>query len=105
MKSVSYILFLFIFSTMLSCDKVNNNKETNYVFVSRYCATITVGGVVGLAEKCFNVGDNVKGKLVLNGMVTIRVAEHSALNDGPPTSASYQEFLNVPSHNLRMVKN
>ena len=63
---------------------------------------MTVGGVVGIAERCFEIGDVVVGYEKTKGTVTIRIAEHSPLNDGPPTNASYQEFLDVPSDYLRL---
>lgn len=86
------------------CTNDQDIKDQNYVFTKPYCATVIVGGVVGLAEKCYKIGDIVSGKENTSGKLTIRIAEHSALNDGPPTSASYQEFLDVPINYLEVLK-
>lgn len=98
---ISKLFFLFLLG---SCTKDQVITDQNYVFTKPYCATITVGGVVGLAEKCYKVGDIVSGKETTNGKLTIRIAEHSSLNDGPPTSASYQEFLDIPINYLEVIK-
>lgn len=87
------LLILIIFA---GCSNDQTITDQIYVFTKPYCETVTVGGVVGLAEKCFKIGDIVTGKEIKIGKLTVRIAEHSALNDGPPNSASYQEFLDVP---------
>lgn len=98
---LSIALFLFILG---SCTKDEVIFTKTFVFIKPYCATVTVGGVVGLAEKCFKIGDIVVGTETTSGKLTIRIAEHSYLNDGPPTSASYQEFLDVPLNYLEIKK-
>jgi serine/threonine protein kinase len=55
-------------------------------------------------KKCYKIGDIVSGKEITSGKLTIRIAEHSTLNDGPPSSASYQEFLDVPLNYLEVLK-
>jgi hypothetical protein len=97
----SVILFLLIIG---SCTNDQVATEKTYVFKKPYCATVTVGGVVGLADKCYKIGDSVSGKENTSGKLTIRIAEHSYLNDGPPSSASYQEFLDVPINYLELSK-
>jgi hypothetical protein len=97
----SLIAILYIFE---SCTKDSNTTNQNYAFTKPYCATITVGGVVGISEKCYQIGDIVTGKENTSGKLTIRIADHSALNDGPVTSASYQEFLDVPLDYLAITK-
>lgn len=87
-----------------SCTKESNATTQNYVFTKPYCTTVTVGGVVGLSEKCYKIGDIVTGQENTSGKITVRIAEHSALNDGPATSASYQEFLDVPLDYLAITK-
>jgi hypothetical protein len=94
-------LFLLIIASC-SNDQVQSNQK--YVFTKPYCTTITVGGVVGLAEKCYKIGDIVSGKEINTGKLTIQIAEHSSINDGPPSSASYQEFLEVPLNYLEITK-
>lgn len=86
-----------------SCEKGFFKNEHSYVFIKPYCETVTVGGFVGRAEKCFKIGDIVVGEEKTYGKITIRIAEHSYLNDGPPSSASYQEFLDVPSSYLVLI--
>jgi hypothetical protein len=99
--TISIPMFL-LFLGSCSSDQVMNDRT--YVFTKPYCATVTVGGVVGLAEKCYKIGDIVSGKETTSGKLTIRIAEHSALNDGPPSSASYQEFLDVSINYLEHSK-
>lgn len=95
------LLILIIFA---SCTNDQTITNQTYVFTKPYCATVTVGGIVGLAEKCYKIGDVVTGKEINAGKLTIRIAEHSSLNDGPPSSASYQEFLEVPIKNYLEIK-
>lgn len=106
MKVISLLkrLGLLIFVIFTSCANDQTTTDQTYVFTKPYCETVTVGGVVGLAEKCFKIGDIVTGKEIKTGKLTIRIAEHSALNDGPATSASYQEFLDVPLNYLEIKK-
>ena len=99
---LSILSFLSI--TTGSCTKDPVITDQTYVFKQAYCATVTVGGVVGLDEKCYKIGDIVSGKEITSGKLTIRIAEHSTLNDGPPSSASYQEFLDVPLNYLEVLK-
>lgn len=104
-KTISVLsMLLFLSITTGSCTKDPVVADQTYVFTQPYCATVTVGGVVGLAEKCYKIGDVVSGKENTSGKLTIRIAEHSTLNDGPPSSASYQEFLDVPLNYLEVIK-
>jgi hypothetical protein len=93
-----FLLFL------VSCTNDQTITNQTYVFTKPYCTTVTVGGVVGISEKCYKIGDIVIGTETTSGKVTIRIAEHSYLNDGPPSSASYQEFLDVPLDYLEITK-
>jgi hypothetical protein len=105
MKAIKLFGLIILISMMNSCIKDNAVERDNYMFIKPYCATITVGGFVGLAEKCFTIGDTVTGKQNVDGSIVIRIAAHSAVNDGPPSPNSYQEFLNVPSEYLKLTKN
>lgn len=104
MKTFRILGLTFFLMIIASCTDNETPTDKTYVFTKPYCATITVGGVVGIAEKCFEIGDIVTGKEINSKKITIRIAEHSYLNDGPPTSASYQEFLDVPLNNLEIKK-
>ena len=103
-KNTGFIFMLFNLLVLVSCTKDPVMPNEAYVFTKPYCATITVGGVVGLAEKCYEIGDIVTGKENTIGKLTIRIAKHSKLNEGPATSASYQEFLDVPLNYLEIIK-
>lgn len=98
-KLLSVVLLFLVFS----CEKNNSLKEKSYVFVKQYSATVTVGGVVGITEKYFNTGDTVTGYENVTELITIRIAIHSDLNEGVPNPNSYQELLDVPSDNLKMI--
>jgi hypothetical protein len=104
MKTLKLFGLMLIISILGSCEKKTSDKESDYVFIKSYCAQVTVGGVVGLAEKCFNSGDTVSGKEVSDGTILIRIAAHSDINDGPANPGSFQENLNVPSENLQLLK-
>lgn len=65
---------------------------------------VTVGGVVGIIERTFEKGEIYKGTDEGGKTITIRIAEHSNLNDNCPNSSCYQEFLEVPREFLKKVK-
>lgn len=104
MKYANILSIILLIVAMFSCEKEETIKKQDYLFVKKYCAVVTVGGVVGIAERCFEIGDSVVGYNKTEGTITIRIAEQSPLNEGPPTSASYQEFLDVPSDYLKLKK-
>ena len=104
MKIIRILILALLIPILGSCEKGDIKKEQSYFFLKPYCAIVTVGGFVGLAEKCFKIGDIAVGEERIEGKVTIRIAEHSYLNDGPPSNTSYQEFLDVPSNYLEVLK-
>ncbi len=104
MKGIQNLIIPLFLIIIASCTNDQTITDQTYVFTKPYCETVTVGGVVGLAEKCFKIGDIVTGKEINTGKLTIRIAEHSSVNDGPPSSASYQEFLDVPLNYLEVIK-
>jgi hypothetical protein len=101
--NTSFVITAFLFAVW-GCEKNDVNEEQNYAFAKEYCAQVTVGGVVGVAEKCFNIGDVFVGYKKTKEVITIRIAEHSPVNEGPVNSASYQEFLDVPVDYLLVLK-
>jgi len=104
MKALAILCLTLLIGCIISCERKTTLQEDTYVFVKSYCARVTVGGAAGIAEKCFNVGDTVVGKVVIEGQVNIRIAGHSILNEGPPSPNNYQEYLNVPSDYLKLIK-
>ncbi|AQS93153.1 hypothetical protein BXQ17_03255 [Polaribacter sp. BM10] len=102
MKKLIYILVIIfgIFSCS-SDDEIENNR---YEFITEYSTTVTVGGVVGISERTFKIGENYTGTEQGNGLIKIRIAEHSELNDDCPNSWCYQELLDVPSEFLKLVE-
>ena len=86
------------------CEKEETLIDQDFIFVKKYCAKVTVGGVVGITERCFEIGGVIVGYKKNEGTITIRIAKHNPLNDGPPSSASYQELLDVPLDYLRLKK-
>lgn len=75
--------------------------QGEFEFISQYSATVTVGGVVGITERTFNEGEIYPGITNENGTVTIRIAEHTELNEDCPNSWCYQEFLDVPQEYMK----
>ena len=104
MKTFKILCLALIVCILGSCKKNETIKEQSYIFVKPYSAIVTVGGVVGIAERVFNVGDTVLGKERNEGKVTIQIAKHSKFNEGPPSNMSYQEYLDVPSEYLELLK-
>jgi len=104
MKALTIVCLTLLIGCLISCERKAIPQEDTYIFVKSYCARVTVGGFVGITEKCYNVGDTVVGTVVIQGQVNIRIAGHSLLNEGPPSPNNYQEYLNVPSDYLKLIK-
>ncbi|MEJ7560008.1 MAG: hypothetical protein WKF66_16970 [Pedobacter sp.] len=43
--------------------------DYTYEFTKPYCTQVVVGGVVGVSEKCYVTGDQIKGRKVKDGYV------------------------------------
>jgi hypothetical protein len=99
------ICFLILTLGILACSSEENARvEGNFEFIAPYTTQITVGGVVGIQERTFKIGETFSGISEENGDVTIKIAEHSVLNDNCPSNTCYQEFLNVPRKYLKLKK-
>jgi hypothetical protein len=83
-------------------DELLSHRE--FEFIANYSTMVTVGGFVGLAERTFEIGEIYEGTDVGEKTITIRIAEHSELNEDCPNSWCYQEFLDVPRESLRLVE-
>jgi len=101
MKSFIYIFILTL--GMISCNSDNDISLGEVEFIAKYSATITVGGIVGIMERTFEIGEIYKATDKEEDTITIRIAEHSELNDDCPNSSCYQEFLEVPMAFLKFV--
>ncbi len=95
----SFILTLGI----ISCGSDDENSQVEFEFITEYSATISVGGVVGISERNFEIGEIYKGTDEGGETIKIRIAEHSELNEDCPNSWCYQEFLDVPQEFLKLV--
>ena len=102
MKNIVIVLFLVSFIT--ACDTDNGKIEGEFEFVKMYSAEITVGGVVGTIERKFEVGEVYGGTDEGIATITIKIAEHSELNENCPNNLCYQEFLRVPRGYLKLVE-
>lgn len=100
-KTRIFLLYAIVMMLLASCEKPA--EEFTYEFTQAYCAQVTVGGVVGISQKCFAIGDQVKGKQTEGSTIAVRIAGPSKVNEKPPSPASFQEFLNVPSEYLKLV--
>lgn len=99
------ICFLILTLGILACSSEENARvEGNFEFIAPYTTQITVGGVVGIQERTFKIGETFSGISEGNGDVTIKIAEHSVLNDNCTSNTCYQEFLNVPRKYLKLKK-
>jgi hypothetical protein len=102
MKKLIYILVITF--GIFSCSSDDEIENNGYEFITEYSTTVTVGGVVGISERTFEIGEIYTGTDEGNGLITIRIAEHSELNDDCPNSWCYQELLDVPSEFLKLVE-
>jgi len=100
MKKLIYLFILTLGIT--SCGPDDENLQVEFEFITEYSTTVTVGGVVGITERTFEIGEIYKGTDE-GETITIRIAEHSELNDDCPNSWCYQELLEVPQEFLKFV--
>ncbi|MBP8793172.1 MAG: hypothetical protein KBE41_06395 [Lutibacter sp.] len=98
------LIYIFILTLVLiSCSSEDDNSQNKYEFIKKYTATVTVGGAVGILERNFEVGETFKGTDEGGKTISIRIAEHSELNEDCPNSWCYQEFLDVPKNHLKRI--
>lgn len=102
MKKLIYLIILTF--GMISCSSDDENRNDEYEFVAEYSTEVIVGGVVGITERTFEIGEIYRGTDNGGNIITIRIAEHSELNNDCPNSWCYQELLNVPREFLRLVE-
>lgn len=102
MKKLVYLLILTL--GIISCNSNNKVSQGKVEFVSEYSTTVTVGGIVGINERTFEIGEIYKVTDRSGETVTIRIAEHSELNEDCPNSWCYQEVLEVPKEFLKFVE-
>jgi hypothetical protein len=89
---------------IISCSSDDKAVQEEFEFINEYKTMVTVGGVVGVNERTFKKGETYKGTDDSKKTITIRIAEHSKLNNNCPNSWCYQEFLEVPREFLKSVK-
>ena len=95
------ICFLIFILGIFACSSDEVKATKNFEFTAEYTTQITVGGVVGVRDRTFKVGETFTG--TDNGK-EIRIAEHSTLNDNCPSNTCYQEFLEVPRAYLKLAE-
>ncbi len=104
MKNLKFIGFSLLIVFITSCNKDEETLQGEFEFITEYSATITVGGVVGIIERTFEIGEIYNGTDDGGVAITIRIAEHTELNEDCPNSWCYQEFLDVPREFLKLVQ-
>lgn len=102
MKKLVYLLILTL--GIISCNSNNKVLQGKVEFVSKYSTTVTVGGIVGIHKRTFEVGEIYKVTDQSGATVTIRIAKHSELNEDCPNNWCYQEILEVPKEFLKFVE-
>lgn len=101
MKKLIYFFVLILGIT--SCSSDDEYLREEFKFSSEYSARVTVGGVVGITERTFEVGEIYKGTDTGGSTIQTEIAEHSRVNDDCPNPKCYQEFLEVPREFLKLV--
>ncbi|MEP2275793.1 MAG: hypothetical protein ABJH98_10080 [Reichenbachiella sp.] len=107
MKSIkTNILLIFGLTTLLlgCASDENPTLHGDFEFTIEYLSTVTVGGVVGITERHFEVGEIYEGTDDGEATIVIRIAEHTELNEDCPNSWCYQELLSVPRGHLKFVE-
>ncbi len=104
MKKLKIVGLLLLFVLVISCSKGTEVVHREFEFIDEYSTTITVGGFVGITERVFKIGEVYEGTDTGGETITIRIAEHTELNEDCPNSWCYQEMLDVPRELLRLVK-
>lgn len=101
---MKYLLLLLIAFFLFNCsqDEIQGIKG-DFEFISEYSALITVGGVVGVVDRTFEVGKIYEGVYEGQDTILIRIAEHTKRNEDCPNSWCYQEFLDVPRDFLKLI--
>ncbi|MBU2951582.1 hypothetical protein KO493_12820 [Tamlana agarivorans] len=102
MKKLIYLLILTLGTT--SCSSDDENINNTYAFIAEYSTKVTVGGVIGISDRTFKIGEKYTGVNQGNNVITLRIAEHSELNNDCPNSWCYQELLDVPSEFLKLIE-
>lgn len=103
MKRYSFLALIISF-LLCSCGKDEDIAlQGSFQFISKYTATVTVGGIVGVADRTFEVGEIYEGTDKGAATIEIRIAEPSELNHDCPNSWCYQEFLSVPRNHLILL--
>ena len=97
------LTILVLLAILWSCDKNDPLIEDDFEFVEEYTTTITIGGIVGIQERTFAVGETFEGTDDGGDIITIRIAEPSELNSDCPNPSCYQELLDVPREFLRIA--
>lgn len=101
MKKLIYLLIVTL--GMISCISDKESSQGDAEFIAEYSTTINVGGVVGITERTFEIGESYRVTDKGLESVTIRIAEHTELNDDCPNSWCYQELLEIPKEFLKFV--
>ena len=104
MKNIKLTGFAIFIVFIISCNNDNDIIYGNFEFITEFSATVAVGGFVGITERTFEIGEVYSGTDDGGKTITIRIAEHTELNDDCPNSWCYQEFLDIPREYLKFVK-
>lgn len=89
---------------LISCHSdLGSEGDATFEFIATYTATVTVGGVVGVAERTFEIGEVYSGSRSGESRTLLRIAEHTKQNEDCPNPWCYQEFLEVPNNYLRIL--
>ncbi|MGB5554843.1 MAG: hypothetical protein WBM83_09320 [Flavobacteriaceae bacterium] len=95
------LIYLFALALAMGCSKDADPYQKEYEFIDEYTVTITVGGVVGIVERTFAIGEAFRGKDEGIATITLRISEHTKRNEDCPNPWCYQEFLDVPRAYLK----
>ncbi|MEC3908419.1 hypothetical protein VOI54_15415 [Tamlana sp. 2201CG12-4] len=98
------IYFFVLILGMISCSSEDETRNKEYEFITEYSTEVTVGGVVGVTERTFEIGEIYTGTDQGGNVITIIISEHSELNNDCPNSWCYQELLDVPRELLKLVE-
>lgn len=102
MKKIVFVFVLIL--GLISCSSEDEIPKSGYVFIKKYTTKVVVGGVVGIYDRTFEIGEVYEGKDEGKETIEIRIAEYTEINNDCPNNRCYQEFIEVPREFLKYQK-
>lgn len=102
---IRILIGVFVLIGMISCNNDDDNSilQGRFKFVTAYSARVNFGGVMGVNERTFEVGEIYEGTYSGGKTIKIRIAGNSELNEDCHESWCPQQLLFVPMSYLNFI--